>query len=201
MEISKMIADFFHRLFGQKSTEPDAPASEPQITVNPAPEASKAQTDVSPKDTIATEEARPAVSTPEPAKTEAPALSPAPAKLFEQLAAAFKGLIEKAKGGKPAIKISVIDGPCNFNDFLAWFKAKNLDPQEHTPFIMKITPETAKKLSIPDLSIPDFTKPVGIMLGIYCKSDDTIQFQAIQCDSLDQQTKDVLGNETIVLLS
>lgn len=193
-----MIADFFRRLFGQKSTEPAAPASEPQITVTPAPEASKTQTDVSPEDTIATEAAKPAVSTPEPAKTDAPALSlpPALAKLFEQLAAYFRGLIEIAKDGKPAVKISVIDGPCNFNDFLAWFKAKNLDPQKHTPFIMKIAPETAKMLSLPEL-----TKPVGIMLGIYDKSDETIQYQAIQCDSLDQQTKDVLGNETIVILS
>lgn len=114
--------------------------------------------------------------------------------LFGQIAAFFKELFKAGK--QKEIKISVVDGPCNFSDFLAWFKSKNIDQKKHTPFIMKITPETAKMLNIPEL-----TKPVGIILGIYDKSDDTFMYQAIQCDVLDQQTTDVLGNEMLVTLS
>lgn len=204
MKILKIIADFFRSLFCKKSTEQTASSPEASPAQTPCEEAKAVQTtEAQPEQQPATD--APSVSDAAPGqsatsdKTKSDnddnTIPQAQTGLFNQIAAYFKQILKVGK--QNAIKVSVIDGPCNFSDFLAWFKSKNIDQKKHTPFIIKITPENAKMFNI----LPELTKPVGIMLGIYDKSDDTFMYQAIQCDALDQRTTDVLGNEMLVILS
>lgn len=203
MKIIENFIRLIRRLFGKESSEQKA---SPVVT-SPAQasceEAKPEQTTVSqPEQQPATDAPSVSGAAPEQYATsdktksdnDENTIPQAQTGIFGQIAAYFKELFKAGK--QKEIKISVVDGPCNFSDFLAWFKSKNIDQKKHTPFIMKITPETAKMLNIPEL-----TKPVGIILGIYDKSDDTFMYQAIQCDALDQQTADVLGNENMVVLS
>lgn len=199
MKILKIIADFFRSLFCKKSTEQKASSPETSPAQTPCEEAKTEQTtEAQPEQQPATDAPSVSDAAPEQSATsdnDDNTIPQAQNSLFEQIATHFKQILKFGK--QNVIKVSVIDGPCNFSDFLAWFKSKNLDPKKHTAFIVKITPEFAKMFNI----LPELTKPVGIMLGIYDKSDDTIEYQAIQCDALDKQTTDMFGNEQMVILS
>ena len=201
MKIIENLIRLIRRLFGKESSEQTASPVASSPTLASCEEAKPEQAPVSqPEQQSAAEASTVDAAAPEKAatsgnsKSDNDTIPQAQKNLFHQIAAYFKELFKAGK--QKEIKISVVDGPCNFADILTWFTSQKLDPEKHTPFIMRITPETAKMLSIPDL-----TKPVGIMLGVYNKSDDMITYQAIQCDTLDQQTADVLGNEKVVVLS
>lgn len=107
----------------------------------------------------------------------------------------FNQLMDILKGGKSELTPAVIDGECNFNDFLAWFRKQKLDEEKHTPFIMKLDNEAIKTFSITPL-----TKPCGILIGIYDKTTEDIFYYAVQCDTLDAETAEILGNDKIVVL-
>lgn len=92
--------------------------------------------------------------------------------------------------------IDVIDGILNFFDnVVSWFKNKFLNPQRHTPFIgdenkIKQMLKTAPK------------KNVGIFEGVYDnQTDEIIDLKVVEADQLDSKTKEVLGNEPLVILS
>lgn len=83
-----------------------------------------------------------------------------------------------------------------FTDILGWFKGKDLNPQKDTPFIVKADAEMKKMLG----QAP--TKNVGVFNGIYDKTDDTIEYKAIDSDKgIDRKTEETLGGEKLVILS
>lgn len=90
----------------------------------------------------------------------------------------------------------VIDGVLNFvKEVVNWFRRLNLNPQKDTPFVAD-----AKKFKELLKTAP--RKKVGIFEGVYNEDEDEITaHQYVDADSVDQQTKDVMGNESLVVLS
>ncbi|WP_031535710.1 MULTISPECIES: hypothetical protein [unclassified Bacteroides] len=90
----------------------------------------------------------------------------------------------------------VIDGILNFfNDVVDWFKKKFLQKGRHIPFI-------GDKNKIKDMLKTAPVKDVGLFKGIYDQQTDEITDMAVvEADELDAQTKEVLGNDALVVLS
>ena len=131
-------------------------------------------------------------TTPSPTSDSAPQ---SPSQTSSDNKSIFNQLMDILKGGKSELTPAVIDGECNFNDFLAWFRKQKLDKEKHTPFIMKLDNEAIKTFSITPL-----TKPCGILIGIYDKTTEEISYCAVQCDTLDAETAEILGNDKLVVL-
>lgn len=100
--------------------------------------------------------------------------------------------LKKQKG----FEVSTIEGESNFNDILAWFKTQNLDPKRHTPFIADFLP---MKDMIGD-NVTQITKPCAIIVGFIDEQADTITSIIIESDALDAKTKEVFGDEKLVVL-
>ena len=100
--------------------------------------------------------------------------------------------LKKQKG----FEVSTIEGESNFNDILAWFKTQNLDPKRHTPFIADFLP---MKDMIGD-NVTQITKPFAIIVGFIDEQADTITSIIIESDALDAKTKEVFGDEKLVVL-
>ena len=90
----------------------------------------------------------------------------------------------------------VIDGILDFfNDVVDWFKKKFLQKGRHIPFI-------GDKNKIKDMLKQAPVKDVGLFKGIYDQQTDEITDMAVvEADELDAKTKEVLGNEPLVILS
>lgn len=90
----------------------------------------------------------------------------------------------------------VIRGILNFAaNVVGWFKKiYNLDQQVDTPFIADANQFKEMLNTAP-------TKNVGIFQGVYNEEEDEITHnQYIEADGLDEQTRNVLGNEPLVVL-
>lgn len=90
----------------------------------------------------------------------------------------------------------VIQGVLNFfKEVVVWFKSLNLNPQKDTPFIADASEFKEMLKTAPK-------KNVGIFEGAYNEEEDEIvSHRYLDADELDQQTKDVLGKESLVVLS
>lgn len=90
----------------------------------------------------------------------------------------------------------VINGVLNFVKVVVnWFRRLNLDPRKDTPFV-------ADAKEFKDLLKTAPKKDVGIFEGVYNEDKDEITaHQYVDADSVDQQTKDVMGNDSLVVLS
>lgn len=89
----------------------------------------------------------------------------------------------------------VINGILNFAKYvLDYFRNKNLREDVHTPFIGN---EDAIKEMLKDAP----KKDVGIFKGVYNQVTDKIEdLEVVEADSLDGKTKEVLGEEKLVIL-
>lgn len=90
----------------------------------------------------------------------------------------------------------IVRGVLNFAAHVVnWFKKiRDLDKSVDTPFVAD-----AEKFK--DMLKTAPTKNVGIFEGVYNEELDEITHnQYIEADSLDQQTRNVLGNEPLVVL-
>lgn len=98
--------------------------------------------------------------------------------------------------------VKTIDGTLDFEDVVGYFKSKELDKGRDVPFIAK------------DGAFKQFLKkthkrfPEGkdgyitIVIGVYDESTDTIKHaQILYVKQLDDKTKEVFGNEELVVLS
>lgn len=89
-----------------------------------------------------------------------------------------------------------VDGSASFEDMVSWFKSiPNLDKSKHTPFI-------ADAVKFADLFhyIPTGNK--ALLLGIYeDSSDQIINHLLIEMDAFDSKTIEILGNDSLVVLS
>lgn len=90
----------------------------------------------------------------------------------------------------------VINGILNFaKQVVGWFKSLRLDPQKDTPFIADASEFKEMLKTAPK-------KNVGIFEGVYNEDADEITANRyLDADEVDQKTKDVLGNESLVVLS
>lgn len=100
--------------------------------------------------------------------------------------------LKKQKG----FEVSTIEGESNFNDILAWFKTQNLDPKRHTPFIANFI-ELKDMFAGVDVKV---SKPCAIIVGFIDEQADSITSIIIESDALDAKTKEVFGDEKLVVL-
>ena len=100
--------------------------------------------------------------------------------------------LKKQKG----FEVSTIEGECNFNDILAWFKTQNLDPKRHTPFNADFI-ELKDAFAGVDVKV---SKPCAIIVGFIDEQADSITSIIIESDALDAKTKEVFGDEKLVVL-
>ncbi len=90
----------------------------------------------------------------------------------------------------------VINGILNFvGQVVNWFKSLHLDPQKDTPFI-------ANAEDFKDMLKTAPRKNVGIFEGVYNEETDEITANRyLEADEVDEKTKEVLGKESLVVLS
>lgn len=90
----------------------------------------------------------------------------------------------------------VVNGVLNFvKEVVNWFRRLKLDRNKDIPFV-------ADGKEFKDLLKTAPKKDVGIFEGVYNEDKDEITaHQYVDADSVDQQTKDVMGNESLVVLS
>lgn len=91
----------------------------------------------------------------------------------------------------------VVQGILNFaKDVVGWFKKiYNLDQEKDTPFI-------ADASKFKDMLKTAPVKNVGIFQGVYDEEQDEIrEHRYIDADAVDNKTKSVLGNDSLVVLS
>lgn len=88
-----------------------------------------------------------------------------------------------------------IEGSLNFLEVVNWFKTLKLDKNKHVPFVAKAS--AMKSV----LSIQP-TKKESLFVGVYEEEKDLIvHAKLIEADELDAKTREVLGNEDLIVLS
>lgn len=90
----------------------------------------------------------------------------------------------------------IISGVFNFaRNVVAWFKKINLDKEEDTLFMANASMFKEMLKTAP-------TKNVGIFQGVYNEETDEITHnQYLEADELDAKTREVLGDEPLVVLN
>lgn len=97
----------------------------------------------------------------------------------------------------------VVQGILNFfTHIVSWFKKLRLKKDKEIPFLMdgKKLKELIKKAPIKEVGI--FEKDEGIFKGVYNEDTGTItHHEIVEADELDEETRKVMGNEELVVLS
>jgi ribosomal protein L30/L7E len=90
----------------------------------------------------------------------------------------------------------VINGIFNFlAHCVNWFKSLRLDKNRHVPFV-------ANGEQFKDMLKTAPKKNVGIFQGVFDEvTEEIVANQFIEADALDPKTREVLGNEDLVVLS
>ncbi|MBQ5874224.1 MAG: hypothetical protein IIW58_08785 [Bacteroidales bacterium] len=90
----------------------------------------------------------------------------------------------------------VINGIFNFlAHCVNWFKSLRLDKNRHVPFV-------ANGAQFKEMLQTAPTKNVGIFQGVFDEAtEEIVANQFIEADALDPKTREVLGNEDLVVLS
>ena len=97
------------------------------------------------------------------------------------------------------ITAEIIDGELKMTDVVAWFKGFSLKKDEDIPFIANAKLGEFKNL-FKDIEFDD-TKE-AIFFGVFNQEKHEItNANLIQATSIDNQLKDVLGNEALVILN
>lgn len=82
-----------------------------------------------------------------------------------------------------------------FNDVVTWFKSLRLRQGRDVPFLAD--PEKFR-----DLLHKAPVKPVGIFKGVYNEETNEITYnEYLQADEMDEQTRNILDQEALVVLS
>lgn len=108
------------------------------------------------------------------------------------LVAKIKKLSKKEKIAPP---VKIIEGSVNFMEVVNYFKSLKLDKEKHIPFLAKA--EVFKEI----LKFEP-KKQVALFIGVFDEeATEIIHSQIIEADELDAKTREVLGNEDLVVLS
>ncbi|MGN0223122.1 MAG: hypothetical protein ACI4AM_03740 [Muribaculaceae bacterium] len=112
--------------------------------------------------------------------------------MWESIVNAFKSFLQRVKN----FFRKIINGILNFfRDVVSYFKGLRLRQGTQVPFI-------ANREKFKEMLHNAPVKNVGIFSGVYNEVTDEIEnVQDLQADALDAQTKQVLGNEELVVLS
>ena len=102
--------------------------------------------------------------------------------------------IRKKLKHKEIYPVKTIEGKVNFQDIVAWFKSLPLDKNKHVPFI-------AKADQFKDMLNYKPKKNATLFIGVFDEKNEIIHAQIIEADSFDEQTRETLGNEAIVVLN
>lgn len=89
----------------------------------------------------------------------------------------------------------VVDGNLNFQDVVSWFKKiENLNQAIDTPFIARAKDFCELLDCVP-------SKTNSVFIGVYNNKLETITHALLlETDHLDSKTKEILGNESLVVL-
>ena len=92
----------------------------------------------------------------------------------------------------------IINGIISFMGHVVnWFRGLHLNQQRHIPFVGNAQNEAFKKML---KSAP--VHEVGIFNGVYdVQTEEIIHSELLDGDALDTQTKNILGDEAIVVLT
>ncbi|MBD5403141.1 hypothetical protein HDR58_10175 [bacterium] len=92
----------------------------------------------------------------------------------------------------------IINGIISFMGHVVnWFRGLHLNQERHSPFICNAQKEEIKKML---KSAP--VRDVGIFKGVYDEqTGEIIHSELLDGDALDTQTKNILGDEAIVVLT
>lgn len=108
------------------------------------------------------------------------------------LVAKIKKLSKKEKIAPP---VKIIEGSVTFMEVVNYFKSLKLDKEKHIPFLAKA--EVFKEI----LKFEP-KKQVALFIGVFDEeATEIIHSQIIEADELDAKTREVLGNEDLVVLS
>ena len=112
--------------------------------------------------------------------------------MWESIVNAFKSFLQRVKN----FFRKIINGILNFmRDVASYFKGLRLRQGQHVPFI-------ANREKFKEMLHNAPVKNVGIFTAVYNEETDEIEnVQDLQADALDAQTKQVMGNEELVVLS
>ena len=103
--------------------------------------------------------------------------------------------IRKKLKHKEIYPVKTIEGKVNFQDIVAWFKSLLLDKNKDVPFIAKAT-------ELKDMLNYETKKNAALFVGVFNEEkNEIIHAQIIEADSFDDQTLEVLGKESIVVLN
>lgn len=103
--------------------------------------------------------------------------------------------IRKKLKHKEIYPVKTIEGKVNFQDIVAWFKSLSLDKNKDVPFIAKAT-------ELKDMLNYETKKNAALFVGVFDEEkNEIIHAQIIEADSFDEQTRETLGNEPIVVLN
>ncbi len=99
------------------------------------------------------------------------------------------------KACKMECETITIDGSVNFMEVVNYFKSLKLDKEKHIPFV-------AKAEAFKEILKFEPKKQVALFIGVFDEeATEIIHSQIIEADELDAKTREVLGNEDIVVLT
>ena len=112
--------------------------------------------------------------------------------MWESIVNAFKSFLQRVKN----FFRKIINGSLNFfRDVVSYFRGLRLRQGTDIPWF-------AKRDEFKEMLHNAPVKNVGIFTGVYNEETDEIEnVQEIQADALDEKTKEILGNEKLVVLS
>ena len=126
-----------------------------------------------------------------------------------------KGLFKKKKTVKPICNLNIkkVEGTLAFTDVVGWFKSLSLNPQKDTPFVA-LADQIENMVGsyfksdnvivyppLPDDVFKEQNKK-RLLLGVYDEEVGEVKnAQMIIVDAFDEKTLEVLGNESLVVLS
>jgi len=98
--------------------------------------------------------------------------------------------------------VKTIDGTLDFGDVVGYFKSKKLDKGRDVPFISK-DGDFNQFLKKTHKRFPEGKEGyITLVLGVYDESTAAIKYaQILYVKQLDDKTKDVFGNDELVILS
>lgn len=110
----------------------------------------------------------------------------------------LKQFIKEAIGFIKQLFVRIINGVINFfNHVVGWFKSLSLNQQVDIPFVINAKDPQFKAML---KNAP--VRNVGVFEGVYNEQTDEItHHEYLAADAIDSKTREVMGTESLVVLS
>lgn len=117
----------------------------------------------------------------------------------------FIEYIKRAFAWLKNIAQRIIRGIMNFfRDVVGWFQSLNLNQQKHTPFLLNGNSPQFREMiaNAPVKDVGLFSKNEVIFQGVYdSDTEEIVHSELLGADTLDNETRNVIGNESCVVLN